>query len=208
MERNASVPAPPPVGGTTPHPGDALVIIDVQNDFLPGGALGVAGGDEIVPILNDYIAVFRERKLPIFATRDWHPANHCSFSAQGGPWPKHCVMFGYGAQFPTELRLPEDTRIVSKPNRADIETYSGFEGTDLGEQLRALGVRRIFVGGLATDYCVLHTVRDARAHGFDVVVLQDAIRAVNAQPGDGAQAEEEMRRLDAVMLSSHITAAA
>lgn len=177
---------------------DALLIVDVQNDFLPGGALGVPGGDAIVARLNRCIACFSERGLPVIATRDWHPADHCSFGSRGGPWPPHCIAGTAGAAFAADLRLPSDARIVSKATKPDEEAYSGFSATDLDRRLRAQRIRRLFVGGLATDYCVLSTVRDARALGYDVVLLCDAIRAVDAQPGDGARAEHEMLRLGAI----------
>jgi nicotinamidase/pyrazinamidase len=182
----------------SPQAGDALVVVDVQNDFLPGGALTVPGGDEIVPPLNCHLARFGERSLPVFATRDWHPPDHCSFRARGGSWPPHCLMGTWGAAFPNSLALPPTTVIVAKGTCVDREAYSGFEGTDLEERLRAAGIRRLFVGGLATDYCVLNTVRDARARGFEVVLLSDAIRAVNLKPDDGRNAELEMIRLGAV----------
>jgi nicotinamidase/pyrazinamidase len=180
--------------------GDALIVVDVQNDFLPGGALAVPHGDEVVPVLNRYFARFVEHKLPVFATRDWHPANHCSFRSQGGPWPRHCVMYTYGADAPPQLKLPAGAVIIEKPCCANRETYSPFEGTDFDQQLRAANVRRLFVGGLATDYCVLHTVLSARQRGFEVFLLRDAVRAVNVQPEDGRKAEEEMRRSGAVAL--------
>lgn len=182
-------------------PGDALIVVDVQNDFLPGGALGIPRGDEVVPVLNGYITRFARQDLPVFATRDWHSANHCSFQTQGGLWPKHCVMFTYGAEFASLLELPGCASIVSKASRADREAYSAFEGTDLEDRLRVAGIRRLFVGGLATDYCVLSTVRDARARGFQVFLLRDAIRAVNVQPDYGQKAEEEMARLGAIPIS-------
>ncbi len=180
-----------------PTGGDALVIVDVQKDFLPGGALAVRDGDTIVPQLNRYIDKFREKQLPIIATRDWHPPNHCSFKPQGGPWPPHCIAGTPGAQFAEGLRLSPDTVIISKATEPDQDAYSGFEHTDLEQQLKRMGVRRLFVGGLTTDYCVLNTVKDAIDKGFDVVLLTDAIRAVNAQPGDEAKALDEMRRLGA-----------
>ena len=180
-----------------PRPGDALIVVDVQNDFLPGGALAVPHGDEVIPVLNEWIDRFRAAGLPIVATRDWHPPDHCSFSPQGGPWPVHCVAGTHGAAFAPGLRLPPDTIVISKATRSDREAYSGFQGTELAERLRELGVRRIYVGGLATDYCVLNTVRDALREGFDVIVLRDAVRAVDVQPGDGERALAEMERLGA-----------
>lgn len=180
-----------------PYPGDALLIIDVQNDFLPGGCLPVQAGDEAIQVLNCYISTFRDRRLPIIATRDWHPANHCSFEMRGGVWPPHCIAGTQGAAFASALRLPCDTVIVSKATTSEQEAYSGFEGTDLCARLRDLGTRRIFVGGLATEYCVLATVRDALRLGFRIVVLEDAVRAVDLIAGNGERALEEMRRLGA-----------
>jgi nicotinamidase/pyrazinamidase len=179
------------------QPGDVLLVTDIQNDFLPGGSLAVAGGDEVVPLLNRYIAAFQAQGLPVYATRDWHPPGHCSFHAQGGPWPIHCVAGTHGAAFAATLVLPPDTTVISKATLQDQEAYSSFQGTDLASRLRAAGIRRLFIGGLTTDYCVLNTVRDARQLGYEVFVLADAIRAVDVQPGDGQRAEEEMTRLGA-----------
>ena len=181
--------------------GDALVIVDVQRDFLPGGALAVPRGDEVVPVLNSYIRLFRDKGLPIIATRDWHPPNHCSFKKQGGPWPPHCVQDTPGAQFAPGLELPRDVIIISKATRPQEEAYSGFEGTDMDEKLKALGVKRLFVGGLATDYCVLSTVKDALKLGYRVYLLLDAIRAVDVNPGDGERAIEEMKSLGAIPIT-------
>lgn len=181
-----------------PAEGGALLIVDVQKDFLPGGSLGVPGGDEIVPTLNRYLAHFVALGLPVIVTRDWHPADHCSFATQGGPWPVHCVAHSSGAEFASGLQLPGTAYIVSKARESKQEAYSGFSGTDLERYLRDHQVRRLFVGGLATDYCVLNTVKDASALGYEVVLLQDAIRAVDLRPGDGRRAQEEMQRLGAV----------
>ncbi|NMG16791.1 isochorismatase family protein [Aromatoleum bremense] len=182
--------------------GDALVLVDVQRDFLPGGSLAVPGGDEVVPPLNRLIAGFVRRGLAVIATRDWHPAGHCSFRDRGGPWPPHCVADSPGAAFPPELALPASAAIVSKATAADADAYSGFDRTDLDERLRAAGVQRLFVGGLATDYCVLNTVRDGLAKGYAVMLLTDAIRAVEAAPGDGAKAIAQMLRLGALPVAS------
>ena len=177
---------------------DALLIVDVQADFLPGGRLAVPEGDAVVPALNGYLALARRKGLRVFASRDWHPPNHCSFRAQGGPWPEHCVAGTPGAAFAPSLELPSDAFIISKAVAAGSDAYSGFAGTDLERQLRALRVERLLVGGLATDYCVLNTVRDARKAGFEVLLLRDAIHAVNVKPGDGEHAEREMREVGAV----------
>lgn len=177
--------------------GDALVVVDVQNDFLPGGALAVPAGDEVLEPLNGYLRLFARRGLPIFATRDWHPADHCSFRERDGPWPPHCVAGSAGARFAAALQLPSDAVLVAKATEAEADAYSGFTGTDLDEQLRAADIRRLFVGGLATDYCVLNTVRDALRLGYAVLLLRDAVRAVDVSPGDGDRALAEMLGLGA-----------
>jgi nicotinamidase/pyrazinamidase len=176
------------------QPGDALVVVDVQRDFLPGGALPVAHGDDVVPALDRWIAAFVDAGLPVVATRDWHPPGHCSFRERGGPWPRHCVQGTPGAEPPRGLRLPPSTIVVHKGTEADCDAYSGFQGTDLEARLRAAGVRRLYVGGLATDYCVLETVKDALARGWPTMLCADAVRAVDAVPGDGRRAEAEMVR--------------
>ena len=180
-----------------PQPGDALLIVDVQNDFLPGGSLAVPRGDSVVPVLNRYLEIFAEQDLPVYATRDWHPPLHCSFRAQGGPWPPHCVAKTSGAAFAAALQLPPAAVIVSKATTVEHDAYSGFQDTDLDTMLHSARIRRLFVGGLATDYCVLDTVRDALRLGYRVLLLGDAIRAVNVQPGDGQRAEAEMLKLGA-----------
>lgn len=170
----------------------ALVIVDVQNDFLPGGALPVPKGDEVIPALNRYIGVFAKVGAPIFATRDWHPPDHVSFKSRGGPWPPHCVQGTRGAEFHPSLALPKDTIIISKASSPSAEAYSGFEGTRLGEKLKELGVKKVFVGGLATDYCVKNTVLDALKLGFETFFLEDASRGIDLKPGDVKKAIEEM----------------
>lgn len=183
-----------------PQKGDALILVDVQLDFLPSGSLAVPRGDEVVPALNRYIAVFRGLTLPIVATRDWHPPDHCSFKPRGGPWPPHCVAGSDGARFAVRLDLPCEARIVSKAASRDQDAYSGFEGTDLDDWLKRAGVTRVFVGGLATDYCVLNTVRDALRLGYAVCLLEDAVRAVDVRAGEGARAMAEMQRLGAMLI--------
>lgn len=177
---------------------DALLLADIQNDFLPGGALGISGGDEIVPVLLSYIRLFEAHGLPIFLTRDWHPPHHCSFQEQGGQWPVHCVAGSPGALPPNNFAIPPSAVIIYKAIDAHQEAYSAFHNTPLHRHLRALGVRRLFIGGLATDYCVLNTVKDARTLGYQVCLLMDGIKAVNVQPDDGRQAEEDMVRLGAI----------
>jgi len=188
------------------RPGDALIVVDVQKDFLPGGSLPVRAGDEVVPVLNRYVADFVRAELPVFATRDWHPPGHCSFRERGGPWPPHCVQGTPGAAFVPDLTLPPSAVVVSKGTSPERDAYSGFEGTDLERRLREAGVRRLFVGGLATDYCVLNTVKDALVRGFPTLLLVDAVRAVDVRPGDGRRAEEEMVGLGAVPLRHEMLA--
>jgi len=172
--------------------GDALLVIDMQVDFLPGGALGVMDGHEVVAPVNHLIELFAGARLPIFASRDWHPDDHCSFAAQGGPWPPHCVAGTPGAEFAAELALPDDAIVISKADTAAVDAYSAFSGTTLANQLRDLGVTRVTVCGLATDYCVLNTVTDALDEGLDTLVVPEAMRAVDVQPGDGTRALDRM----------------
>ena len=181
---------------------DALLIVDVQNDFLPNGNLAVSNGDKIITPLNRYIRIFRKLGLPIFASRDWHPANHCSFKDQGGIWPPHCIADTQGAQFAATLELPKNAVIVSKASLVNKDAYSAFDGTNLKGVLHSKNIRRLFVGGLATDYCVLNSVKDALKNNFAVFVLQDAIRAVNLQPDDDRKAEEEMQNLGASFIQA------
>jgi nicotinamidase/pyrazinamidase len=182
----------------TIQPGDALLIADIQNDFLPGGALGIQGGDEIVPIVLEYMARFHSRGLPIFLSRDWHPPNHCSFLEQGGPWPVHCVAESPGSRPPLNFTTPSSVILIYKATAQDTDAYSAFQDTPLDQHLHQAGITRLFIGGLATDYCVLNTVKDALRLGYQVCLLTDAIRAVNVQPNDGQRALDEMIRLGAV----------
>jgi nicotinamidase/pyrazinamidase len=175
-----------------PQPGDALLLVDVQNDFLPGGSLAVPAGDEVIPVLNRYIEAFSKASLPIYASRDWHPPNHRSFRTQGGTWPPHCIAGSRGAEFSPKLGLPANAVIISKATNPNADAYSDFDEPDLEQSLRQNGINRLFIGGLATDYCVLYTVRDALSHGFQVYLLLDGIRAINLKPGDGQHAIEEM----------------
>jgi nicotinamidase/pyrazinamidase len=179
-----------------PHSGDALVVVDVQRDFLPGGALAVPRGDEVVAPLARCVDLFQSRGLPIIFTRDWHPPNHCSFREQGGPWPAHCIAETEGARFAAALRIPDQALIVSKATAPDVENYSDFEGTHLADRLKRWGVKRLFVGGLATEYCVRATVLDALRHGFGVVLLTDAVRPID--PRDGQRALAQMLAQGAV----------
>jgi nicotinamidase/pyrazinamidase len=176
---------------------DALIVVDVQNDFCSGGSLAVPDGDEVVPVLNEYMARATDAGIPIFATRDWHPEHTRHFVTEGGPWPPHCIQGTHGAEFHQALRLPPGTAVVSTGMSADENGYSGFDGVlpdgqSLADALHARGVRHVYVGGLATDYCVRATVLDALKSGFAASVLIDASRAVNVQPGDGERALNEM----------------
>jgi len=171
---------------------DALLITDIQNDFLPGGTLPIKNGDEIIPVINDYIRLFEGSKAHVLASRDWHPSNHVSFKAQGGLWPPHCVKENLGAKFSSDLRLPNHTIIISKATNPEREAYSAFDGTSLAHELQTLCVKRLFVGGLATDYCVVNTVVDSRKLGFETVVLVDATLGINLEAGDVDRAFETM----------------
>jgi nicotinamidase/pyrazinamidase len=179
----------------------ALIVVDVQNDFCPGGALAVPEGDRVVPILNRYIRSFLKNGMPVYATRDWHPPDHCSFKPQGGTWPVHCVQDTAGSRFHPQLALPKEAAIISKATDLREDAYSGFQGTDLAQRLKSQGIRKILVGGLATDYCVKSTVLDGLKAGFIVYFLPDASRAVNVNPGDGQKAVQEMLAAGAHELS-------
>jgi nicotinamidase/pyrazinamidase len=173
--------------------GDALLIVDPQVDFCPGGTLPVPGGDGIFPAVNRV-----SRIVPLtVASRDWHPADHVSFQAQGGPWPVHCEAGSPGADFHRDLDVDRVAKVFSKGTDSRREAYSAFDDTGLAEWLREQDVGRLYVAGLATDYCVRASVLDARREGFDVVVLEDAIGAVDVTPGDGERALEEMREAGA-----------
>jgi nicotinamidase/pyrazinamidase len=161
----------------------------MQNDFCRGGALAVPGGDEIVPVVNDLAGRFEK----IFATQDWHPPDHISFKEQGGIWPPHCVAGTEGAELHSGL-VPGDAIYIKKGTDPRKEAYSGFQGTDLAQRLKDAGVRRVFITGLATDYCVKATAVDALRSGLDVIVVSDAVRGVNANPGDSRAALDEIRQ--------------
>jgi len=185
----------------------ALIVVDVQNDFCPDGALGISEGDRVVPVLNRYIEKFSQAGRPVVATRDWHPEKTSHFQSGGGPWPTHCVRQTRGAEFHADLKLGDNALIVSKGTEPDEDSYSAFHGRDaagtpLADLLRRAGVKTIYIGGLATDYCVKFTVLDAIGAGFNAVVLCDAIRGVNLKADDSARALDEMRAAGAVLLGS------
>ena len=186
------------------NPKQALIVVDVQNDFCPGGTLAVAHGDEVVEPLNEQIDEFLERGAPVYKSRDWHPATTKHFKAYGGTWPVHCVQNTKGAEFHPALRDDPRITVVSK-GLGDTDCYSAFDETDLASQLREQGVEEVVVGGLATDYCVKNTVLDALKHRFKVKALKNAMRPVDLQPGDGDRAIEEMRAAGAEIVSTDST---
>jgi len=186
---------------------DALVVVDIQYDFIPGGTLSVTGGDLVIEPLNHAITVFHDRNLPIFFTRDWHPSHHCSFEENNGSWPPHCVQGTKGAEFVSTLFMPDDAVIISKGAHLEYDQYSTAFGVDdqgrtLESILHGLDVKRVFIGGLATDYCVLNSVTDLKKEGFDVFVLRDGSAAVNVHPGDEQRALETMKELGASLITT------
>lgn len=184
------------------HDGDALLVVDVQNDFLGGGSLVVSGGEQVIPPLSRCIDIFLQHGQPIYATRDWHPEHHCSFREHGGPWPAHCVAGSAGADFAPGLGLPSSSMFVSKATSPDKDVHSGFEGTPLHGQLMMYGVKRLFIGGLSIDDCVFNTVRDALKLGYQVFLLSDAVRAVDANAGNDDRAIAAMITLGASSIAS------
>jgi len=181
------------------QPADALIVVDVQNDFCPGGALAVPDGDQVVPVLNRWIERAESIGAVVVHSRDWHPPDHCSFQGQGGPWPPHCEQDTTGAELHSMLHLPMDAVHVHKGAEAGREQYSCFDGTGLGRRLRTAGIERLFVGGLALDYCVKASVLDALHEGFETHLVLAATRAVNVEPGDGDRAVAEMEAAGAII---------
>ncbi len=168
---------------------DALLLVDVQRDFCPGGALPVLEGDEVIPVLNKFLSIDGLLKI---ATRDWHPPSHCSFKAQGGQWPPHCVQNTPGAELHPDLKREAIDKVISKGTDPDRDAYSGFEVPELSEALREHKIRRLWIGGLATEYCVRATALDARNAGYEVFVIADAVRGIDVEPGDCEKAKQEM----------------
>ncbi|MFN2578734.1 MAG: isochorismatase family protein [Pyrinomonadaceae bacterium] len=185
----------------------ALIVVDVQNDFCPGGSLGVAHGDEVVAPLNKLMKEFLDRREPVYKTRDWHPAETKHFAVSGGAWPVHCVQDTTGADFHPDLLDDPRITVISKGVGPGADGYSGFDGTNLGQLLRAQGVTEVWVGGLATDYCVKQTVLDAMRQKFEVKALADAMRPVNVNPDDGKKAVHEMRQAGAEIVGNEAKAA-
>ena len=182
----------------TVRPDDALIVVDVQHDFLPGGALAVATGERIFAPID----ALAPRFARVYATRDWHPADHSSYAQQGGPWPVHCVAESHGAAFDRRLDLTNVDKIISKGIVRETDGYSGFAATELADDLREHAVGRVFVCGLATDYCVKHTALDANAAGFETVVIEDASAPVNVAPDDEARALDELRSAGITIVNS------
>jgi nicotinamidase/pyrazinamidase len=180
------------------RPSDALLIIDVQHDFCPGGRLAVAGGDRIVPVLNEWVEVARRNEITVYASRDWHPVGHVSFETEGGPWPAHCLQDSHGAGFHRDLVLPEDVVKITKGVRFDKDQESVFDGTGFEQQLAGDAVGRLIVGGLALDVCVLASVMDARKAGIDVRLQLAATRPADA--AEGRKALQEMRQAGTVIV--------
>ena len=179
----------------------ALLVVDVQNDFCPGGSLAVNEGDQVVAPLNQLIQEFLENGEPVFRSRDWHPSQTKHFADYGGTWPVHCVQNTRGAEFHPDLMVDNRIHTISK-GLGDEDSYSAFDGTDLDAQLKELGVEEVWIGGLATDYCVKNTVLDALKSGFKVKALEDAMRAVNLSPEDGERAISEMRQAGAEIIKT------
>ena len=171
--------------------------MDVQNDFCPGGALAVPEGDKVVPRLNQYIRIFSRKKFPIFASRDWHPVRTRHFKDFGGTWPVHCLQNTRGAAFHPQLKLPKETVLLYKGTDPEKDSYSAFQaeamdGMSFANLLRLFGIKELYIGGLATDYCVKSSVLDALKNGFKVKLLTDAIKGVDIKPGDSNKAIKEM----------------
>ena len=185
----------------------ALIVVDVQNDFCPGGSLAVAHGDEVVGPLNKLMKEFLDRGEPVYKTRDWHPPQTNHFAAYGGIWPFHCIQDTIGAEFHRDLLDDPRITIISKGIDDNADGYSGFDGTNLSELLREEGVDEVWVGGLATDYCVKQTVIDGVRQGFKVRALADAMRPVNVNPDDGANAVAAMRAVGAEIVGDQAKAA-
>ncbi len=182
----------------------ALLVVDVQNDFSPGGALGVPEGDSIISRVNRTIALFERRRLPVLFSRDWHPKVTKHFKDYGGAWPPHCIQGTKGARFHPNLTVPKDALILSKGMDPEQDSYSAFQATtvrgrDLESTLQELGVDELFICGLATDYCVRATTLDALRRGMKVRVLKDAVRGVDVKPGDSEAALREMRAQGALL---------
>ncbi len=187
--------------------GDVLIVTDMQNDFLPGGALAVPEGDRIIGALNDALDGFVSAGLPVVMTRDWHPPDHCSFKSRGGPWPEHCVRETAGADFSPLMHKAPNALIISKAADRNEEQYSAFNGRDeagrtLGENLRGLKAARVFIGGVATEYCVFNTGKDILREKYGLFVFTDGVKAIDVQQGDGEKALKELEKDGAVLITT------
>ena len=180
----------------------ALLVVDVQTDFCKGGSLAIDGADEVIPRLNEVIDTFRMAMLPIFFTRDWHPSNHISFSTRGGAWPPHCIKGSQGATFHSKLVVPPSAVVIDKGTEPDYEAYSGFQGTDLEKRLEEKRIDEVFIGGLATDYCVKQTALDALKYGLRVIVLVDCIKGVDLRVGDSKRVLQEIAAKGVKLINS------
>lgn len=193
-------------------PHAALIVVDLQNDFCPGGSLAVPDGDQIVPVVQHYVDSFAAQELPVIFTRDFHPTNHVSFASQGGPWPPHCVQESTGVEYHPGIKIPPSAYHIIKGFQSDIDAYSGFEGQLRGSKdsltldnlLRSLQVSEVYVVGLATDYCVHATALDALKLGYRVVVVEDGVRGVNVNSGDSLRALQDLRRHGAQLIASTV----
>jgi nicotinamidase/pyrazinamidase len=179
-----------------------LLVVDPQNDFMLGGSLPVPDGDSIIPVVNRLIELFNSNNAPVFISRDWHPADHCSFIGEGGKWPPHCVKDTEGALFHPDLILPESSEVIDKAVIKEPDAYSAFQDTGLANILKIRGLTDIYTCGLATDVCVRSTVLDGLRAGFKMYVIEDAARAVETNPGDGEKAICEMEAAGAVIIES------
>ncbi len=178
--------------------GDGLFVLDVQNDFCPGGALPIAGGDAVVPVLNTWLDAARQKGLSVYASRDWHPLRHISFQEEGGKWPSHCLQDSWGAAFRSDLLLPDDDVYIANGVRFYKDQYSVFDDTGLEWLLKRDGIHRLWIGGLAEDVCVLETVLDARKAGYEVHVIAAATRPIS--PDGGKLARDDMKKSGAVII--------
>ena len=183
-------------------PKKALLIVDMQNDFCPGGALAVPQGDKIAPVINKYIRIFAKKKLPIFASRDWHPVRTKHFKDFGGLWPVHCLQSSRGAAFHPDLKLPQEAILLYKGMDPEEDCYSSFSAQDLSGQplfklLKIMAIKEVYIAGLATDYCVKFTAIDALKHSFKVKILTDAIKGVDLKPNDSAKAIKKITKMGA-----------
>lgn len=170
---------------------DALLVVDMQSDFCPGGNLAVEEGDRVVPVLNKWIDGAQRENIPVFMSRDWHPKGHCSFKEEGGPWPAHCVQETPGAAFHPDLHQPTSAKVITKGQNPDFDQYSAFDRTGLADEMRERGIERVWCGGLAEDVCVRASAIDGAREGFDVKVILPATRPVDKEKV--GEAREEMR---------------